>query len=102
MNRLPFVNILEPQHLFKEGPSQYSIDKLSIKFKEKDVSIINFDLTRLDNTVPKNTRPVYEETSKLQSPSYLPTMSQTLNTLIKEQPFQIDKETTLNPTTIKK
>ena len=81
MNRSRSVQIKELQKLFREEPSRVSVDG----------STININLKGLDNTVPKISKPVYKETYNSKSPWYSPTTLQILNTLNREQPFQIDK-----------
>ena len=80
MNRSKSIQIREPQKLFREESSRALIDG----------SIVNIDLKGLDNSISKIPKPVYQETYNLESPRYSLTTSQTLNTLSKEQPFQIN------------
>ena len=81
MNKSKSVQIREPQKLFREESSKVSVDG----------STINIDLKGLDNTIPKISKPVYQETYNPESPRYSSTTSQILNTLTTERPFQIGK-----------
>ena len=58
MNRSRSVQIKEPKKLFREEPSRASVDG----------STINIDLKGLDNTIPKISKPVYQETYNSESP----------------------------------
>ncbi|RDX88144.1 hypothetical protein CR513_30296, partial [Mucuna pruriens] len=80
MNRSTSLKINEPYMIFGGQPARHLVDSTTI----------NLDLRGIDTNNLKIVRPVYSE--KLESPQYLPTASQVLNTLTQETLFEIDKK----------
>ncbi|RDX61468.1 hypothetical protein CR513_60297, partial [Mucuna pruriens] len=75
MNRSNSLNINEPQVIYKGQPSRYYVDGSDLDLKGLKIN--------------KIVELVYSENSE--SPNYSPTRSQVLNTLIRKEPFEIDK-----------
>nr|KYP64940.1 polyprotein [Cajanus cajan] len=82
MNRSKSFRTNLPQMIYKGNSARHSVDG----------STINIDLTKLD-IKSKITRPVYENVQHEEEvDDFNPTASQIINTIIREEPFQIDKE----------
>ncbi|RDX86683.1 hypothetical protein CR513_31958, partial [Mucuna pruriens] len=85
MNRSQSIRINKPHMILKGQPFRHSIG-----------SVKELDLQGLDGNNLIIVEPVYSENSE--SPNYSPTRSQVLNTLIREEPFEIDKKFGLDKT----
>src|ERR1044072_5430116 len=80
MNRSKSFTIREPQTVKAES-SRASVDYGSI-----------INLRGLDNSLPRISQPVYQDSNRSSSPRYSPTASQVANTLTRVLPFEIDKK----------
>uniref|UniRef100_A0A151UD47 DUF7588 domain-containing protein n=1 Tax=Cajanus cajan TaxID=3821 RepID=A0A151UD47_CAJCA len=82
MNRSKSLRTSLPQMVYKGSNSRHSVDG----------STINIDLIKLDIN-SKTVKPVYEHNSNIEiEDDFDPTQSQILNTLTRQEPFNIDKK----------